>query len=73
MIFMSAGEDFQGGHPRDTPAQTRAEGSELTMSNLTTPSVQGYLDELGRALRDLPRGRRREIVRYPRTHRCRSG
>lgn len=33
------------------------------MSNLTAPSVHSYLDELDRALRDLPRARRREITR----------
>lgn len=38
------------------------------MSNLTKPSAQGYLEELNRALRDLPRGRRREISRDIRAH-----
>ncbi|TWP36049.1 HAAS signaling domain-containing protein [Leekyejoonella antrihumi] len=33
------------------------------MSNLTAPSVHHYLDELDRALHDLPRARRREILR----------
>lgn len=38
------------------------------MSNLTTPSARSYLQELNRALRDLPRARRREITRDIRAH-----
>lgn len=33
------------------------------MPNLTTPTVRDYLHDLNRALRDLPRARRTEIVR----------
>lgn len=38
------------------------------MPNLTTPSVQSYLDELDQALRDVPYGRRQEITRDIRAH-----
>lgn len=38
------------------------------MTNQTTPSMDSYLNELDQALRDLPRGRRQEIVRDIRTH-----
>ena len=34
----------------------------------TTPTVHGYLDQLDRCLRDLPRGRREEITREIRTN-----
>ncbi len=38
------------------------------MMKQTTPTVDGYLDELNRCLRDLPRGRREEIIRDIRAH-----
>lgn len=38
------------------------------MTNRTAPSVRSYLDELDRALSDLPPGRRQEIIGDIRTH-----
>lgn len=38
------------------------------MTNRTVPSVHSYLDELDRALRDLPHSRRQEITDDIRTH-----
>lgn len=38
------------------------------MMKQTMPTVDGYLDELNRCLRDLPRGRREEIIRDIRAH-----
>lgn len=38
------------------------------MANLTIPTVPGYLDELGRSLRDLPRARQKKVIRDIRAH-----
>lgn len=38
------------------------------MKNQTTPAVDGYMDELNLCLRDLPRGRREEIIGEIRAH-----
>lgn len=38
------------------------------MTNLTTPTVRGYLADLNRVLRDVPHGRREEVTRDIRAH-----